>query len=70
MISRVNYLGHKISQERIKPIPEKVDGIINAPFPTNMSQLRFFFFFLNFLLNTLNVLKSLHRLLDNDVKWS
>lgn len=40
MVSEIGYLGHKISQDNINLILEKLDAIINAPCPTNVSQIR------------------------------
>lgn len=74
MVPEVCYLGHKISKEGIKPIPEKVEAIVNAPSPVNVSQLRSFLGLLSyyraFLPNISDILEPLYRLLDNDVKWS
>ena len=38
----IEYLGHIISQDGIKPVLSKVDAIINAPKPSNVQQLRSF----------------------------
>ena len=36
----VNYLGYKIDKEGLHPTEEKVRAIIDAPVPTNVTELR------------------------------
>jgi len=36
----VEYLGHAIDQEGIRPLPSKVAAIVKAPAPTNLQELR------------------------------
>ena len=42
MVSSVTYLGHRIDAEGIHPTREKVEAILNANTPGNVSDLRTF----------------------------
>ena len=42
MLKQVDYLGHSISAEGLKPLEEKIQAISQAPAPTNLAQLRSF----------------------------
>ena len=70
----VEYLGHNLSSEGIRPLSNKVDGILNAPTPTNVSELKSFLFMLNyygkFLPNLSIEMKPLYNLLHQDVNWN
>ena len=74
MIPVISYLGYKISEEGVKPVPEKVATIVNAPPPVNVSQLHSFLdllsYYRSFLPYVANILEPLYRLLDNDVQRS
>ena len=48
LLDSVEYLGHKISAERLQPTQEKVRAITHAPAPQNISQLRAFLGLLNY----------------------
>ena len=48
LMSSVEYLGHLIDQDGIRPLPNKVAAIINAPSPTNIQELRSFLGLLNY----------------------
>ena len=69
----IEYLGHIISQNGIRPVPSKVDAIINAPKPSNVQQLRSFLGLVNyygkFIPNTSTLLHPLNSLLQADKKW-
>ena len=43
----VEYLGHHISKEGISVLPSKVEAIVRAPTPTNITQLRSFLGLIN-----------------------
>ena len=46
MLPQVDYLGHTISAEGLKPTKEKVRAILEAPTPSNVSQLKSFLGFI------------------------
>lgn len=70
----VEYLGHRIDQEGLHPTQEKVEAIVGAPKPSNLTELRSFLGLLNyygrFLKNLSSVLQPLHALLKKEEKWS
>ena len=70
----VEYLGHNLSSEGIRPLSNKVDGILNATTPTNVSELKSFLGMLNyygkFLPNLSIEMKPLYNLLHHDVNWN
>ena len=74
MIPKVEYLGHSISAEGIHPIPEKVRAVLEAPPPTDISQLRSFLGMINyygkFLPNLATLLRPLYDLLHTSKTWS
>ena len=39
---KVCYLGYKINKEGLNPIPEKIDAVLNAPTPQNITELKTF----------------------------
>lgn len=44
----INFLGHRVSTEGLKPLPEKVEAIKEFPLPTMVKQLKSFLAMLNF----------------------
>jgi RNase H-like domain found in reverse transcriptase/Reverse transcriptase (RNA-dependent DNA polymerase)/Integrase zinc binding domain/Integrase core domain len=74
--SKVLYLGHQISKERIEPNAEKVEAILKAPIPKDVTQLQSFLglvnYYHNFLPNVSAILGPLYNLLGKDVPfiWS
>ena len=66
----VDYLGHIIDGEGIHPTDEKMTAIIEAPQPSNVSELKSYLGLLNyynrFLQNLSNLLHPLHELLRAD----
>ena len=48
LLKEVGYLGHKISAKRLQPYTEKVQAIMEAPQPTNVTQLKSFLGTLNY----------------------
>ena len=48
MLPAVEYLGHKISDEGLKPTEGKIRAIAEAPEPQNVSQLKAFLGMLNY----------------------
>ncbi|KAL5506357.1 hypothetical protein EMCRGX_G007979 [Ephydatia muelleri] len=73
LLPSVEYLGHVISAEGIRPSSEKTRAIFNAPAPQNVTQLRFFLGLLNyygkFLPNLSSVLAPLYTLLQKGSSW-
>jgi len=74
LLSSVEYLGHKISAERLQPTEEKVRAIKEAPAPSNISQLHSLLGLINyyskFLPNLANTLAPLYSLLQKSKRWS
>ena len=74
MQSSVEYLGHRISGDGLHPTPDKIRAIVEAPAPTNVSQLRAFLGLVNyyskFLPSLSSVLAPLYRLLRKNSHWS
>ena len=74
MLQEVEYLGHKISAKGLEPTQEKVQAIIDAPVPRNVSQLKSFLGMLNyygkFLPNLSTCLAPLYSLLQKRSHWS
>ncbi|KAK6319814.1 hypothetical protein J4Q44_G00089210 [Coregonus suidteri] len=70
----VEYLGYKIDEQGLHPTNSKVEAIVNAPAPTNVSELRSFLGLLNyygkFVANLSSLLHPLHQLLQADTKWN
>ena len=73
MLQKVEYLGHKILAKGLEPTQEKVQAIIDAPAPRNVSQLKSFLGMLNyygkFLPNLSTCLAPLCSLLQKRSHW-
>ena len=73
MEDSVTYLGHKIDAAGLHPLPDKVDAIVRAPAPRNVTQLRSFLGLVNYYSKCLprlsDELAPLHRLLVRDARW-
>lgn len=73
MESRVEYLGHIVDSEGLHPTDEKVEALVRAPSPTNVSELRSFLGLLNyygrFLKGLSTLLQPLHALLKKESPW-
>ncbi|XP_063961269.1 uncharacterized protein K02A2.6-like [Lytechinus pictus] len=71
--SEVVYLGLKVSSQGLQPVKEKIEPIINAPKPKNVTELRSFLgmvqFYSRFLPDLASVLAPLHKLLQKEQKW-
>lgn len=69
----VEYLGHVIDSTGLHKAPSKVKAIVEAPSPTNVSQLRSFLglltYYARFVPNLANMLKPLHALLNKTTTW-
>ena len=46
--SEIQYLGHTIDKEGIRPQPEKLKAIVNMPNPKNQKELRSFLGMVNY----------------------
>lgn len=73
MATEVIYLGLKIDQTGIQPVPEKVKAIQEMPQPTDVKQLQAYLGMVNyysrFLPQLSTVLAPLYALLQKGVKW-
>ena len=69
--SSVEYLGHRIDEDVLNPLNDKIAAIVYAPSPTNVSELRAYrgliSYYVKFLSNRATVLKQFHNLLRE--KW-
>ena len=69
----VQFCGHEIDKEGLHKTQEKIEAVVNAPRPENVSQLRSFLGLVNyynrFLPNASTVLHPLHQLLEQNSKW-
>ena len=67
------YLGHLISKDGIQPSQSKLEAVINAPKPSNVSQLKAFLGLVNyysrFLKNLAIDLQPLYKLLQKNICW-
>ena len=70
----VTYCGFRIDKEGLHKVPEKVNAVLEAPQPRNVTQLRAFLGMVNyyhrFLPNLSHKLAPLHRLLQKNIKWA
>ena len=71
---RVEYLGHLIDSEGLHPTLTKVRAILNAPSPTNVTQLKSFLGIINYYRKFLPDLSSklfpLNSLLQKNSRWN
>ncbi|XP_045541427.1 uncharacterized protein K02A2.6-like [Papilio machaon] len=69
----ISYLGYVINKNGLKKSPEKVKAIVDAPVPTNVSQLQSFLglanYYRNFVPGASSILKPLYDLLKKNNKW-
>ena len=73
MLPSVEYLGHHISADRIRPAEEKRRAIVNAPSPQDTTQLKSFLglvtYYGKFLPHLADVLAPLYKLLTKHHPW-
>ena len=73
MTDSVEYLGHIVDSEGLHSTEEKVKAIVNAPSPSNVTELRSFLGLLNyygrFMKNLSMQLRPLHELLKRESVW-
>ena len=71
--SQVQYLGHIIDKDGIRPVPEKIKAIVDMPEPNNPKELRSFLGMVNYYDRFTPGLASkcacLNDLLHKDAKW-
>ena len=71
--SSIEYLGHIIDGDGLHPTDEKVTALMEAPPPTNLTELRSFLGIMNyyakFLPNLATTLTPLYRLLHKNTRW-
>lgn len=69
----VTYLGYRIDKHGLHTDNKKVEAIVTAPIPENVTQLKSFLglvnFYAKFCKNMSDVLRPLYNLLKKDVKW-
>ena len=72
-LPEVEYLGHSISAEGLRPSMTKVKAITGAPKPTKVSELKSFLglvnYYAKFLPNLATILAPLYKLLGNTQSW-
>ena len=71
---KIAFCGHEIDRDGLHKTSQKVEAVVSAPQPTNVSELRSFLGLVNyysrFLPNLSTVLHPLYVLLEKDLKWS
>ena len=69
----VQYLGHQLCSEGIRPLQNEVEAIQRAPRPKNVTELKSFLGMINFygkiIHNLSTLLHPLYELLHNDTVW-
>lgn len=70
----VTYLGYRIDKHGLHADEKKIEAIVSAPVPKDVSQLKSFLglvnFYAKFCYNISDILKPMYELLKKDVKWS
>ena len=73
MMSAVEYLGHKITKDGLQPSDTKVEAVLKAPIPCNVTELKAFLGLVNyygkFLSNLSTTMAPLHKLLLKGAQW-
>lgn len=69
----VNYLGYVINKHGLQTCPNKVQAIINAPEPKNVTDIKRFLglvnYYRNFIPNASSILGPVHELLRTGAEW-
>ena len=69
----MDFLGHRIDAEGIHPLPTKVEAMVKAPAPTNITELKSFLgmvnYYAKFLPNVSTHLFPLYALLKKEHGW-
>ena len=63
--SKLNFIGHMIDEQGIKPVPEKVTVVRNFPQPTSLRQLRRFLGLVNYYRRSISGCSRILTLLTN-----
>ena len=67
------YLEYKTNKDGLTPIPEKIDAVLNAPTPKNVTELKAFLgmlsYYHRFLDRLSTILEPLHKLLRKGRSW-
>ena len=70
----LQFLGHVVGKEGVKPDPEKVDKIVNYPIPKNIRELRgilgLFSYYRRFIKDFSKKADSLYELLKKETAYS
>ena len=73
-VSEVRYVGHVVSADGVKPVPQKVEAINGMPIPVNREELQRFLgvvtYLSKFIPNMSRKSAPLRQLLQKDVEWS
>ncbi|UYV84025.1 K02A2.6-like [Cordylochernes scorpioides] len=73
-VNAVEYLGFKIDKKGLHPISSKIEAVVEAPEPTNVSQLRSFIgllmYYSRFIRNIADILAPFYYLLKKNSKWN
>ena len=73
MCDHVEYLGHIVDSERLHVTPGKIEAIVNAPKPQNVTELRAYLglgnYYGKFILNLASTLQPLNSLMQKNCKW-
>ena len=71
--SSVEYMGHRIDEDGLNPLKDKIAAIVDAPSPTNVSEDRAYLDLINYyatcMSNRATGLKPLHNPLRAGEKW-
>ena len=70
---KIEYCGHVIDRHGLHKMKEKTEAVVNAPAPTNVTELRSYLGLVNyyhrFLPDLATTLRPLNRLLEKECKW-
>ena len=70
----VVYMGYLVDEEGHRPMPERTRGVLNAPEPTTIPELRSYLgmvnYYARFLPSLATVLEPLHVLLWKGAQWN
>ena len=73
MVPHIEFLGHLVDANGIRPLPEKICAIQQAPTPTNLTELKSYLglisYYGKFLPNLSTRLAPLYKLLSKKVPW-
>ena len=67
--SEVVYLGHKVDAQGLHTTKKKVEAVLSAPQPNNVTKIGLLHYYNKFLPNLLSLLILLNQLLRNNSKW-